>query len=329
MLNTFSKILLVAFLFVQHSFAQLIPITENELSDMTGQAFINIDHDTSGGLDFTKLTFGLDIKTSLNSDLVELGKYERSGEAAGTADIRISDFALGHIDSSGNIVPFEISDPFVELAFDTVNGKENLVGVRLGFGGAKGKLSGNIETLTGNIDVTVFGTGSQIAPNMNCGFFDLICAGAKALVGGTWADDQFKAKSYLVDNNGNSDPIRATLIGILNGQTLSMPGSSSFENFIVGFLESNNCELSGTSTCFPLTNFKSLDIGNNGAQSEGLFLSFQTQTVTWQDGSTSTAASEGAFMIIPNGGINVSFEQAFNGIPRSRTKYVDPYFGGF
>ena len=329
MLNIFSKIILFTFLIVQNSYAQLIPITEDDLSDMTGQAFINIDHNPSGGLDFTKLTFGLDIKTSLNSDLVELGKYERSGEAAGTADIRISDFALGHIDSSGNIVPFEISDPFIELAFDTVNGKENLVGVRLGFGGALGKLSGNIETLTGNIDVSVYGTGSTIAPNMSCGFWDIICNGAKSLVGGAWANSQFKAKSYLVDSNGNSDPIRATQIGILNGQTLSMPGSSSFENFIVGFLESQNCALSGTSTCFPLQNFRSLDIGNNGAQSEGLFLSFQTQAVTWQDGSTSTVASEGAFMNIPNGGINVSFEQAFNGIPRSRTKYVDPYFGGF
>jgi hypothetical protein len=329
MLNTFSIIVLSLVCAFSNAYAQLIPISESELSDMTGQAFINIDRSSSSGLDFTRLTFGLDVKTSLNSDLVELGKYDRAGEAAGTSDIRISDFALGHIDSNGNIVPFEISDPFIELAFDTVNGKENLVGVRLGFGGALGKLSGNIETLTGNIDVNVYGTGSQIAPNMSCGFFDLICEGAKALVGGTWADDQFKAKSYLVDSNGNSDPVRANLIGMLNGQTLSMPGSSEFENFIVGFLESNNCELSGTSTCFPLANFKSLDIGNNGSQSEGLFLSFQTQTVTWQDGSTSTAASEGAFMNIPNGGINVSFQQAFDGIPRSRTKYVDPYFGGY
>lgn len=329
MLNTFSKIFLLLAGAFPSAYAQLIPISESDLSDMTGQAFINIDQNSVNGLDFTKLTFGLDVKTSLNSDLVELGKYERSGEAAGSSDIRISDFALGHIDESGNIVPFEISDPFIELAFDTVDGKENLVGVRLGFGGALGKLSGNIETLTGNIDVNVYGTGSQIAPNMNCGFFDLVCEGAKALVGGTWADDQFKAKSYLVDSNGNSDPIRATQIGMLNGQTLSMPGSSSFENFIVGFLESNNCELSGTSTCFPLANFKSLDIGNNGAQSEGLFLSFQTQTVNWQDGNTSTAATEGAFMNIPNGGINVSFQQAFDGIPRSRTKYVDPYFGGY
>jgi hypothetical protein len=313
----------------QFVLAQLVPISENELAGTVGQAFIDIDRTSSSGLDFTKVSLGLDVKTSLNSDLLELGRYERSGEAVGSSDIRISDFALGHIDSNGDIIPFEISDPFIELAFDDSSGSQNLVGVRLGFGGALGKLSGNIESLTGNIDVGVYGTGSTIAPNMNCSWIDFICNGAKLLVGGAWANSQFKAKSYLIDSNGNSDPIRATQIGILNGQSLSMPGSSSFENFIVGFLTSQNCSLSGTQTCFSLQNFKSLDIGDNGAPSEGLFLSFQTQTVTWQDGSTPTAASEGAFMNIPNGGINVSFEQAFNGTPRARTKYVDPYFGGF
>lgn len=333
MLNTFSRITFFIFLYVQNSFAQLIPIDESELSDMTGQAFINIDHDTSGGLDFTKLTFGLDIKTSLNSDLVELGKYDRSGEAAGSSDIRISDFALGHIDDNGNIVPFEISDPFIELAFDNVNGKENLVGVRLGFGGALGKLSGNIETLTGNIDVNVYGKGSYLSSQMSCGWGDLVCEIAKGLVGGSYGNDDFAAKAELVhgsgSNQGSADPIRATHIGILDGQSLSMPSGSGFSQWLISLFSSSDCSLLSTTTCFPLENFKSLDIGNNGQKSEGLFLSFQTQTVTWQDGSTSTAASEGAFMNIPNGGINVTFEQAFNGIERSRTKYADPYFGGF
>ncbi len=332
MLNTFTKILLLIFFNVQFSYAQLIPIDEEDMSNMTGQAFINIDRSASSGLDFTKLSFGLDIKTSLNSDLVELGRYDRAGEAAGTSDIRISDFALGHIDSNGNIVPFEISDPFVELAFDTVNGKENLVGVRLGFGGALGKLSGNIESLTGNIDVNVYGKGSYLASQMSCGW-DPICGIAKGLVGGTYGDDDFAAKAELIHGSGGSigsaDPIRATYIGILDGQSLSMPSGSGFSQWLISLFSSSDCSLLSTTTCFPLTNFKSLDIGNNGVQSEGLFLSFQTQTVTWQDGSTSTAATEGAFMNIPNGGINVSFQQAFDGIPRSRTKYVDPYFGGF
>jgi len=334
MLNTFSKILLLALLPIQVCFSQLVPIDEAELSGMTGQAFVNIDHTPSivdSNVDFTKLTFGLEVKTSLNSDLLELGRYPRAGET-NPADIRITDFALGHIDSDGKIVPFEITDPFIELAFDNTNGNENLVGVRLGFGGALGKLSGNIESLTGNVDVNVYGKGSYLASQMSCSW-DPICSIAKALVGGSYGNDDFSAKAELIHGSGGSigsaDPIRASHIGILDNQTLSMPSGSSFDNWLLTLFSSKDCSLLSVNTCFPLTNFKSLEIGNNGSPSEGLFISFQSQAVSWQDGSSTTLASEGAFMNIPNGGINVTFVEAIHGIDRERTRYVDPYFGGF
>lgn len=315
--------------FAAVSNAALKPMTDEQMSGATGQAFLQLDRSNANGLDYTRLTLGLDVETSLNSDLVELGKYNRNDDPRGDntgADIRIRDFALGEVKSNGVIEPFQIKDPFIELAFEKgPSGQQNVVGVRLGFGGAKGKLSGAIESLTGNIDVNVFGKGNTIAPKISCGFFDLICAGAKALVGGTWANSEFKANASLIDGSGNSDPIRATKIGILNGQNLTLPGSSRFANFIVGLLKSNNCDLLGTTTCFPLTNFKSLDIGNNGDFSQGLFLSFQTKSVAWRDGSGTTTATKGAFINIPNGGINVSFTQAFDGIPRVRTKLLDPY----
>jgi len=112
MLNTFSNIFLLLIFIPSLLQAQLIPIEEGELSEMTGQAFMNIDRSAANGLDFTKLTLGLDVKTSLNSDLLELGNYTRDGTPG--SDIKINDFALGSIDSNGKIVPFEIKDPFIE-----------------------------------------------------------------------------------------------------------------------------------------------------------------------------------------------------------------------
>ena len=322
-------VFILMMLLPQFLWAALTAIDDAELSDMTGQAFINLDRSSGGGFDFTKVTLGLDVKTSLNSDLVELGRYERSGEASGSSDIRISDFALGHINDQGEIVPFEITDPFIELAFETVNGRENLVGVRLGFGEAKGKLSGNIEYLTGNIDIELYGTGSYLSSQMECGTFDLISASARGLVGGVWGDDEFAANASLVNaSNGNPDPIRATHVGMPDGSTLSIPSGGGFTNFLLGLFSSSDCELLSTQTCFPLNLYRTLDIGNKdtGEAAEGLFLSFQTKNVGWVDGGTTTTASEGAFMNIPNGGIRTSFPEAFNGIPRARTKYVDPYF---
>ncbi|MEH6448630.1 MAG: hypothetical protein V7765_08170 [Oleispira sp.] len=329
MLNIFSKLVFFLLIFSSMTNAQLVPIDERELSNAIGQAFINIDHssDVNNSLDFTKITFGLDIKTSLNADLLELGKYDVAGKAAGSADIKITDFALGHIDESGSIVPFEIADPFIELAFDndSVTGKQNLAGVRVGFGGALGKLSGNIEYLTGNIDIGIRGLGKSIYDKANTGQDILLW------FAGVSDNSVLTAEAELVNKDtGLSDPFRAQHVGMVNGQNLSCVENCGPFSFLLDldFTSSQGCGVLGIDTCFPLTNFKSLDIGNNGQKSEGLFVSFQTKNIAWKDGSNSTTASRGAFINIPNGGITVNFDQAFNGIPRSRTRYLDPYFGG-
>jgi hypothetical protein len=320
-------------LLAAHTHAKLEPIADEELSQYTGQAFLQIDNNNVGNTDFTRFTFGMDVETLLTSDLVELGRYERSGEPAGSSDIRINDFALGSINADGSINPFKIRDPFVELAYETVgsgaNAQENLVGVRLGFGEAFGKLTGNIEYLTGNIEVEIYGKGSYLASQMDCGWDFIVCGTAKSLVGGAWADDDFAAQAVLINpSNGEPDGIRATHVGMQDGQTLSIPNSSRFTNFLLGLFSSSNCELLNVQTCFPLSIYRTLDIGNRdtGAPAQGMFMSFQTKTVTWYDGGNGTNATQGAFMNIPNGGIRTSFQEAFDGTERVRTKFLDPYY---
>lgn len=346
MLNIFSKFIFFICFIVQSAFAQLVPINETELSNMTGQAFINIDRDSFGSVDFTKLTFGLDVKTSLNSDLLELGRYERSGEAVGSSDIRISDFALGKIDSSGNIIPFEIKDPFIELAFEDNAGKQDLIGVRLGFGGAKGALSGNIESLTGSVNVAIRDTAAGLAAA------DSLLADLSAVL---LAGSPIETDAQLVNASGALDPIRATKIGIPNGNKFNIIPSSrgdraalllasiipGLDCISVGFFQcnqaqitSNNCSALGIATCFNLSDYNTLEVGNKTGSNtfdfaEGMFLSFQTKPVTWKDGLTNTNTVSGAFLNVPNGGLEVTLEQAFTGTDRVRTRYADPYFGGF
>lgn len=323
----------------QFALAQLVPISESELAGTVGQAFINIDQSSANGLDFTKIKLGLDVKTLLNSDLLELGKYERSGEDTGSADIRISDFAVGEIDSNGNIIPFEVKDPFIELAFEEENGKENLVGVRLGFGGASGKLSGDIQYLTGNIDVDVIGSAAPIRAAANGCVGAVVwgvCVGVTErtllTLAGVDDDTRLRSDAVLVNAAGVPDGIRAKLVGIPNGQTLDCVSDCNLgglTDFLLGLFASNNCHVLSISTCFSLGNFRSLDIGQPGSPASGLFLSFQTKEVTWYDNGQGTQTVEGAFFNIPNGGITVDFEEALQGTPRARTRYVDPYFGGF
>ena len=325
MLNTFSRTILL-FCLSSLSQAQLVPIDEQELSDMTGQAFFNIDRssDIDQNLDFTKLTFGLDVKTLLTSDLLELGNYTRDGVAG--SDIKINDFALGMIGDNGEIIPFEITDPFIELAFEDVNGVQNLAGVRLGFGGANGKLTGDIESLTGNINVNIVGTAEPIRDSTT-GFNRFLLG-----VAGVSDSTTLSATAELVDgSSGEANPVRAESVGLVNGVALDCDdgcGLGGLSGALLSLFQSNGCDIIGIATCFPLSSYKSLDIGSPGEDAEGLFLSFQTQAMTWYDNGQGTETVKGAFFNIPNGGITVDFEEAFDGTARVRTKYIDPYFGG-
>jgi len=347
MLNTFSKILLLLLLPVQVCFAQLVPIDEAELSGMTGQAFINLDHSSSGGLDFTKVSLGLDVKTSLNSNLLDVGNYDNG------SDIRIKDFALGNIEADGSITPFEIQDPFIELAFEQDGSKQNLVGVRLGFSGAKGALSGTIESLSGNINVEIRDTAAGLNDSGS------LLGGLAAVL---LANSPIETTAQLVDSNGNLDQTRASLVGIPNGDTFDIYASNSLERIALTFidvlpqtscaartwigsckqleLEAQGCKALGINVCFDLKKYNTLDVGSNVVKdgngrvtssdyAQGLFLGFQTKAITWMDGTTPTTATRGAFLNVPNGGLQVNLAEAFKGTDRVRTRYVDPYFGGF
>jgi len=331
MLNNLSKILFFSLLFMPLVNAQLVPIEEHELSQTIGQAFINVDrlqtarNSSNDLVDTTKITLGLDIKTSLNADLLDLGNYERNGSAG--SDIRINDFALGKIDSNGVIVPFEISDPFIELAFDTdANGKENLIGLRLGFGGAKGALSGNIESLTGKVNVDIVGRAEPIRDV--AGFWNNILLSAAGVSDNT----RLRAAAELVQPNGVPNAVRSTMVGIPNGDTLGCEQGCNLgglSDFLLGLFGSNDCAVLGIATCFPIGIYRTLDVGTKQTdgsftQSPGLYLSFLSEKLTWEPGTQQ--AETGAFLNVPNGGLEVDFQQAFNGTERVRTKYVDAYY---
>ena len=119
--------------------AQLQAISDEAMSEVTGQAFVSIDRqyhpDAQQNVAYTRVNLGLDLDVQLEADVLELGRYERNGEAAGSSDVLINDFALGYINNQayfdrnpdaprqrkadgsaygeGEIVPFSISNPFL------------------------------------------------------------------------------------------------------------------------------------------------------------------------------------------------------------------------
>ncbi|WP_137820585.1 hypothetical protein [Pseudomonas sp. 2FG] len=314
--------------------AALVEMADGELSEVTGQAFLNLTTDAYNGMNFTRLNFGMDVAAQLNIKKLQLGLYPRSGETAGTADVDISNFALGSVnDATGQVNPFLIKNPFLELAYQG----NKVVGMRLGFAEAQGHMSGDINRVTGNIAVDLYGKGSYLATQMSCAWWDATCGIAKSLVGGAYANSDFSAQAQLVNSGGDPDPVRATMIGMVDGQKLSIPGGSGFDNFLLSLFSSSNCSLLSTTTCFPLSNYGSFPIGKIDTASQqftqtakGVFLSMQTQDLQWrdqQDAAKFITALAGAFMNLPRNAdgtaaITTSFQEAFNGIPR-----VDTCFG--
>ncbi|KAA1170457.1 hypothetical protein FWJ25_18935 [Marinobacter salinexigens] len=241
--------------------ADLRPISDNQMSEVTGQAFVSIDRqyhpDANNNTAYTRVNLGMDIELQTNVDVLEMGRYERDGEKPGTSDVYIEDFALGYINNQayydanpeaprqrkadgstyaeGEIVPFRIQNPYFEFAFD--QDTEEVVGFRLGFGESMGVLSGKIQTLTGNVNVNIIDHGEGLgSAQSNGNFFDqLIVLLTPLLEGGS----PLETKAQLVygaegdPNIGSLDPIRAEYIGVPDGEKFVLENASGFTRWSV------------------------------------------------------------------------------------------------
>lgn len=312
--------------------ARMEEMGDDELSEVTGQAFINLTTDANAGINYTRVNFGVNVDTQLNIKKLQLGQYDdlltRTGEAAGSSDILINNFALGTANADGSVNPFKIANPFVELAYSG----SKVVGVRIGFGESKGVLSGDIQNLTGSIPVHIKGTGNAIYDKSN------FLQQSALFLAGVYRSSIVEADAELVTAQGVADPIRAGMSGIKNGDGMTCTSgcAGGWTDALLGAFASQNCSILGISTCFPLSQFQSLPVGNVSDMSNmegaarGFFISFQTQDLAWKDMDRNAfiTALKGAFMNMPkykdaNGNlvapININFDQAFNGIPRQDT----------
>lgn len=285
--------------------ADMRPLDDSEMAAISGQGLINIEASTYGGFEFTRVNIGGDIKLLSNIDKLRLGTYARSGGGTVStqdSDIAIDNFALGRVDNAGSaaatIVPFEIQDPYVELAFKNNGaGKREVAGVRVGFGRARGDFSGDVFSMTGVVDGIISGPGSVAlaaytkATEGNCDFqcglnkFQLQLASNAELTGHVQL-----IKAGTGETTQNGQPInRAVQIGIAKDDSFSTDNA-----LLKGLLptlskQGGNCTTVGVQACFDLQNYKTFFIGditdNNlttgGAQ--GMFVSMQGQTVPWQD----------------------------------------------
>ncbi len=258
---------------------ELKPISDQQMSEVTGQAFVSIDRqyhpDPDNTTAYTRVNLGMDIEIQTNIDVLELGRYDRPGEKPGTSDVLIEDFALGYINNQayydanpkaprmvkpdgsayaeGEIVPFRIDNPFFEFAYDEAS--EEIVGFRLGFGESMGVLSGKIETLTGNVNVDIIDRGEGLRQASSSGnFFDQVIVLLTPLLEG---GSPLATRAQLVygaegdPNIGSLDPVRAEHIGVPDGERFVLEGAGGFTRWsvknLIGWGSSSRIEVPGCS----------------------------------------------------------------------------------
>jgi len=156
----FTKSLLLVSAFTCYQVnAEMKPMDDTAMEATVGQAYIVMDSNTDvpSGNQFSRITFGQEIKVQANADSLVLGDITDAGHVRGIGtDFSANNLSLGYIDTATNtIVPFEFTNPYFEWVTDASN---NMVGFRVGAEQTKGRLQADITSFSGNI-IMQFDTG--------------------------------------------------------------------------------------------------------------------------------------------------------------------------
>lgn len=291
--------------------AELQEIGDAELSSVTGQAMLAFDVAEGENSTQTRFTIGSKIDTQINFKEVMAGQYENL-EALTDADVRIPKMSLGHISrDTGNIVPFTAENPYFEIAES--NGE--LVGFRMGFENAKGTLSGDFDSFSGDIGMKVID------------------------------EKGIENDTFLLDANNNQTNNRATHIGvIIVPEPVVQPEDYEEQSPTPGppptvdptFPDDPQMQADLAPPPLPelpprlivnkLTEFKTLEVGDpdTAEAAKDFFFSFQKEEVIWQSkgGGDPVTAGAGVHFNIPTA-MKLTIPQFQAGIPRSRTEFID------
>lgn len=273
------------------SHAEMTPISDEELSQYSGQAAVAFDVSQIDTTSYTRVTLGMEADLQVNINEFEAGNISRAGEAL-NADLSISNLGFGSISTDNaqiqldgqtyavnDIIPFELNDPYFEIAQDAT---DEVTGFRIGFGEARGQLSGDFNSISGNVGVDIT----------------------------DYFGDSYR--STMLDSSGAADNVRTNYFGV------SDTASGGATDCTSGFY------------CYNLVDYKTLDVGQRNLTSgtvdytQDFFISFQKAPTTWSTAAGTISAEMGAFINIPTS-IHIDMNTGTNttGTSRVRTEYID------
>jgi len=250
----FTKSLLLVSAFTCYQVdADMKPMDDTAMAATVGQAFIEMDSNTLNGNQFSRITFGQDVKVQANADSLDLG-YNYNGDLDfSDTDFSATNLSLGYIDTATNtIVPFEFTNPYFEWVTDASN---NMVGFRVGADQTIGKLQMDLTSFSGHIDMIIDGQAAALftgaAGTQTNSRATYIGDSTKACVDGTSCVSLANIQSLDV---GDSDGINSTGDFFLSFQKTSLnwllsdniTERTATKGFFMNIPTSNNITISGT-----------------------------------------------------------------------------------
>lgn len=139
--------------------AQGVPVEDDDLAGVWGQAMFSVDNRAAAGFDFTRITLNADLKLNANFSNIQAGP--KADPVVNIGELR---FVSSGADGALNYV--QLADPYFELVYknqtnDTLTERE-IIGARFGFGSINGNLGTLFNKLQGNILITNgMGAGSE------------------------------------------------------------------------------------------------------------------------------------------------------------------------
>ncbi len=305
-LQDVSPVFVMSGLLMSASVCALEPMTDRDLSDVSGQAFITIDTSSynqgtgnwSGDYEFTKVNLGMELETVFNIDELRVSRFDRDAYVDGTvpvtdddrnivtnpdgsiqvydSDIIINNFALGRVDNYDDAanavyVPFMAKNPYIELAYKIENGEKRISGLRVGFEKAQGDLSGDIISLTGKVEGEIRGDAA-IVYNQNCPGAGLFNCAALALAQGTEIYTQVDLVDGATGDGADSLNVaylkRASWFGVPNGRSFDSDEGGLIASLVPLLTTADDCEVTGTPGCFRTSIYQSIYIGDKDASFE-------------------------------------------------------------
>lgn len=154
---------IVALVCANAAHAEPVALDDGQMGGVWGQAMLDLANTSSNGLDFSRITLNADISLSANFKELRLGQYAAAANGTG-ADIDIQALQFGR---NPLVVPpggdanldrvVKITNPYFEFVYKNAADPANreVVGMRLGFGGASGYLGTQMRSLSGSLAAAI------------------------------------------------------------------------------------------------------------------------------------------------------------------------------